>query len=149
MVCLCGRTVLKNQPSLLDSNLVNISYRNWQQFPANGLYNEISAYSTFRSMLISLARPQAAAAVTLLRSSFVGFLDGVELDDDVERDLADLLTSEGALLKPDSVRPYYCMASPLLDGLIRNSLIPLKFPDSPSSVPPLEEWGKAPMFWAF
>lgn len=143
MVCLCGRTVFKNLPSLLDSDLANVSYRSWQQFPADTLYSEISAYNTFGSMLTSLARPQAAAAVTLLRSCFLGFLDEVQLNNNVERDLADFLTSEGVLLKPG--RPhYYCMASPLLDGIIRNTLIPRNFPDSPSSVPPLEDGGKGP-----
>jgi hypothetical protein len=118
MVCLCGHTIFKKLRSLLDSDLTNVSYRNWQQFPANELYNEISAYNTFSSMLVSLARPEAAAAVTLLRSSFVGFLNEVELKNDAERDLADFLTSEGVLLKPDPVQHYYCMASPLLDGII-------------------------------
>jgi hypothetical protein len=144
MVCLCGRTIFKNLRSLLDSDLLNVSYGNWQRFPVNELYNEILAYNTFSSMLISLARPQAAAAVTLLRSSFVGFLDEVQLNDHVEQNLADFLTSEGALWKPDSVRPYYCMASPLLDGFIRTTLIPSQFPDSPSSVPPLEDGGRGP-----
>jgi hypothetical protein len=142
MVCLCGRTVFKNLPLLCDSGSANVSYRNWQQFPDNELYDEISAYNTFSSMLTSLSRPQAATSVTLLRSRFVGFLNEVELKDDVERDLADFLTSEGALLKPDPVRPRYCMASPLLDGFIRNILIPRKFPDSPSSAPPLQDGGK-------
>jgi hypothetical protein len=66
----------------------------------------------------------------------------VELKGGVEQDLADFLTSEGALLKPDPVQHYYRMASPLLDGLIWNTLIPRKFPDSPLSVPPLEDGGK-------
>ena len=142
MVCLCGRTIFKNLLSLCDSGSANVSYRSWQQFPANELNEEISAYNTFGSMLISLAQPQAAAAVALLRSRFVGFLDEVELNDDVERDLADFLTSEGVLLKPNSVRSCYCMASPLLDAFIRNTLIPRQFPHSPSSVPPLEDGGK-------
>jgi hypothetical protein len=103
MVCLCGRTIFKNLPSLLDSDLVNVSYKNWQQFPANELYDEISAYNTFGPMLTSFAQPQATAAVTLLRSYFVGFLDEVDLQDYVEWDLADFLTSEGALFKPDPV----------------------------------------------
>jgi hypothetical protein len=144
MVCLCGCTVFKNLLLLLDSDLTNVSYRNWEQFPANELYKEISAYNTFSSILVSLARPEAAAAVTLLRSSFVGFLDEVELKNDAERDLADFLTSEGVLLKPDPVQHYYCMASPLLDGFIQNTLIPRQFPDSPSSAPPLEDGGKGP-----
>ena len=93
-------------------------------------------------MLTSLAQPQAAAAVALLWSSFVGFLNEVELKDDVEWYLADSLTSKGVLLRPDPVQHYYRMASPLLDGLIRNRLILHIFPDSPSSVPPLEDGGK-------
>jgi hypothetical protein len=142
MVCLCGHTIFKNLLSLLDGDLMNVSYRNWQQFPENELYKEILAYNTFHSMLTSLAQPQAAAAVALLRSSFVGFLDEVELKDDVERYLADSLTSKGVLLRPDPIQHYYCMASPLLDGLIRNRLIPCIFPNSPSLVPPLEDGGK-------
>ena len=141
MVCLCGRTVCEYLSSLLDSDSENVSYRNWQQFLTNNvnLYDEIQAYDTFGFILRSFARPEAAATVTLLRSCFVGFLDEVELKDDVERDLADSMVSIGALLKPDSVRPYYRMASPLLDGLIRCRLIPNKFPDSPSSVLPYED----------
>ena len=141
MVCLCGRTVFKNLRSLLDSDSANVSYQSWQQFPANELYKEISAYNTFGSMVVSLTRPRAGTAVTLLRSSFVGFLDPVELKNDAERDLADFLTSEGALLKPDPVQHYYYMASPLLDGFIRTMVIPRVFPDSPSSIPPLEDDG--------
>jgi len=63
------------------------------------------------------------------------------LKDGVEQDLADFLTSEGALLKPDPVQPYYCMVSPLLDGVIQNTHIPHQFPNSPSLVPPLEDGG--------
>ena len=40
-------------------------------------------------MLTLLAQPQAAASVALLQSSFVVFLNEVELHDDVELDLAD------------------------------------------------------------
>ena len=142
MVCLCGRIVFRNLRSLVGRDLANISYRNWQQFPANELYDEISAYDAFGSMLRSLARLEAAPAVALLRSSFVGFIGEVELKNYAERDLADFLTSEGALLRADAVQPHYCMASPLLDGLIRTTLIPSAFPASPSSALPLQDGEK-------
>jgi len=46
LVCLCGRTVFKNLGLLVDSHSANLSYQNWQQFPADELYNlkEFSAY---------------------------------------------------------------------------------------------------------
>ena len=128
--------------SLVDRDLADLSYQNWQQFPAKELYDEILAYNTFGSMLLLLGRPEATAAVDLLQSCFVGFIGEVELTSFEEWDLADFLTSKGALLKSDSVQPYYCMASPLLDAFIRNTLIPRQFPHSPSSVPPLEDGGK-------
>jgi hypothetical protein len=121
--------------------MMNLSYRNWQLFPANKLYSEISAYNTFNSMITSLNQPIADAAVTLLRSRFVGFLDEVEVNDYTELELADFLTSEGALLKADPTLPRYCMASPLLDVFIRTTLIPRKFPNAPSLCLPLEGGG--------
>ena len=138
MVCLCGRVVFRNLRSLVVRESGNIPYRNWQRIPAGELYEEISAYNTFGSMLRSLARPEALAAVALLRSNFVGFLGEVEVSL-ADQDLADFLTSEGALLRSNTVLPYYSMASPLLDGLIRNRLIPKIFLASPSSVLPLED----------
>jgi len=60
----------------------------------------------------------------------------VDLKDDAEQDLV-------KFLKPGPVRPHYHMASPLVDGLIRNKLIPQLFPDSPSSAPPLRDEGKS------
>lgn len=141
MVCLCGRTIFKNLLSLIDDS-AHLSYRIWQQFPADELYNEISAYNTFGSMLSSLSRPQAKASITLLRSRFAGFLDVVDLKDDAEQALGNFLTSEGVLLKPDPAQPHYYMASPLVDGLIRNKLIPQLFPGSPSSAPPLQDEGR-------
>ena len=61
--------------------------------------------------------------------------------DDVEQDLADFLTSEGVLLRPDPVHHYYCMASPFLDGFIQSTLIPHNFPNSLSLVLLLEDGG--------
>ncbi|KIM39967.1 hypothetical protein M413DRAFT_446873 [Hebeloma cylindrosporum] len=141
MVCLCGRAIFKNLQSLVDGDSI-LSDRSWQRFPAHNLYHAISAYNTFDSMLLSLARSEAAAAVTLLRFKFAGFLGDVTLVNDMDRKLAHLLTSEGVLLKPDSLQHSYCMASALMDGFIRNELIPRLFPNCPASAPPLEAGGK-------
>ncbi|KAM6503752.1 hypothetical protein JOM56_000695 [Amanita muscaria] len=77
-------------------------------------------------------------SLLLLQSHFVGFLEEVELKDQTEEDLANFLTSEGVLLKPDPAKPNYRMASGLVDVLIRTRLIPLKFRDAPSSALPLQ-----------
>ena len=141
MVCLCGRTIFKNLLPLIDHS-ANLSYQIWQQYPANELYEDIAAYNTFGFMLASLCRLEARDSMTLLRSRFVGFLEDVILQNPAEADAANFLTSEGVLLKPDPARPHYHMASPLVDGLIRNKLIPRLFPDSPSSTPPLQDEGE-------
>ena len=87
-------------------------------------------------MVNSLCRPEAEAAVRLLRSNFAGFLDvvPVRLND---CSLADFLTAEGVLLKPDVVGPDYCMASPLIDGSIRTRVIPVKFSNA-RTIPPIQ-----------
>src|ERR1700730_6180689 len=67
MVCLCGRTIFKFLKSLLNDSRT-VPYQNWQQLSTQKLYGEISAYSTFNSMIDSLLRPESHAAVCLLRS---------------------------------------------------------------------------------
>src|SRR5258708_8213459 len=74
----------------------------------------------------SLSRLEAYPFLVLLRTLFAGFLDEVELKDQTE-DLADFLTSEGVLLKPDPAKANYRMASALVDGFLRTRLIPLTF----------------------
>ena len=87
-------------------------------------------------MLEWLKLPIAANAVKLLRSNFVGFLDEVELSDHDDRNLADSLTTEGVLFKKNPVGSIYRMDSPLLDGFIRNNIIPKLFSNSPRMIPP-------------
>jgi hypothetical protein len=57
------------------------------QLPAKWLYNKISAYNTFSSMLDSLSHLEAHTSVTLLQSHFAGFLSEVEFKDKAEQDL--------------------------------------------------------------
>ena len=86
-------------------------------------------------MVNSVCRPEAEAAVRLLRSDFAGFLHVVTVPPK-DRKLADFLTAEGVLLKPDVMRPDYRMASPLIDGLIRTRVIPFVYPNAPT-IPPI------------
>jgi len=141
MVCLCGRTIYRNVQDLVDPQSRTISYYRWQRFPAEQLYGEISLYNTFNSMILSLTRAEYSSSVDLLRSQFAGFLGNVTLTDEKLKMDADTLTSEGVLLKPNPALACYRMASPLVDGLIRNKLIPTRFPNAPSSPPPLQHTG--------
>ena len=141
MVCLCGRTIDQNMETLVDPQSKTISYPSWQRFPAEDLYREISLYGTFRSMIVSLKRAEVSSCVDLLRSHFTGFLGDVTLTDEQEIMDADTLTSEGVLFKPNPAIACYRMASPLVDGLIRNQLIPIIFRDAPSSFLPRQPSG--------
>ena len=137
MVCLCGRTIYKNLQLLLhhSSSLSNTS---WQRFLVKDLYHEVAGYPTFNSLVKSLMKPTTEAALGLFRSHFAGYLGDVELFDEQEVTLADFLTTEGVLLRPDGTKPIYHMASPLLDGYIRTSILPAKFSRTPSIVPPTQ-----------
>ncbi len=120
-----------------------ISYYRWQRFPAERLYDEILLCDAFHSMIRSLscALAEASSSVDLLRSRFAGFLGDVTLTDGKLKEDADNLTSEGVLLRPDPVKACYRMSSPLVDGLIRNQLIPARFPNAPLSPLPLQRTG--------
>jgi hypothetical protein len=134
MVCLCGRFISDRLDSLLEHDLRTLPYRNWESIPVHTLYDEISWYNTFCSMIKLLRLPEARDAVQLLRSRFAGFLDNVILQP-YDEELADFLTAEGVLLRPGAAL-HYRMASPLIDGLIRAQVIPFQFPNAPSAVPP-------------
>ena len=136
MVCLCGRLVSNRLSSLLDQNSNDLPYRKWKSIPVEVLYGEINDYNTFHSIIASLCHPNPQAAVQLLRSRFAGFLGNVNIQFDAE--LADFLTAEGVFLKPDTAVSQYRMASHLIDGLTRTRVIPIQFPNAPSTVPPIQ-----------
>jgi hypothetical protein len=136
MVCLCGRAIQNNTNVLLDHSSRALSFHNWEHFPVEQLYSDIYAYNTFRSIVNSLHDPQANNAAHLLRNHFAGSLDDVFLNTVEEETLADFLTSQGVLLKPDVSQRKYNMASALVNGLIRTRFIPSKFPNAPSTLPP-------------
>jgi len=87
-------------------------------------------------MIDSLCHPDAKPAIQLLRSQFAAFLGNVAIETDVA--LADFLTAEGVLLRPDVTATQYHMASPLIDGLIRTRVIPIQFPNAPSTAHPAQ-----------
>jgi len=70
--------------------------KSWQTYSAIHLHDRAYAYITFRNMIVSLLREEAA--VNLLRSYFVGFLDIVSLIDAQQEQEADFVTAEGVLL---------------------------------------------------
>jgi len=139
MVCLCGNTISQNLSSLQRNGTV--SYQDWIEFPDSRLYEEIAAYNTFRSMVESLHRPDAQAAVRLLRSDFLGYSGDVTLSNYNEQCLADFLTAEGVLVKPDHLSTTYHMTSAFVDGLVRRKIIANLFPNAPKSPPPLDRFG--------
>jgi hypothetical protein len=135
MVCLCGRSI-HDKLQLLLNHYLTLSYENWQRFPITDLYAEISIYPTFRSVRNSLLKPAAEPALRLFRSRFAGYLEDVTISESDE-DLANFLTTEGVLLRPTRERVYR-MASPLLDGYIRTSILPSTFSRTPSIAPPFD-----------
>ncbi len=137
MVCLLGRTVHRNLTLLLNHSLT-LSYTSWQRFPVQDLYHEVASYPTFKSLEVSLLKPTAEPALSFFRSHFAGYLGDVELVERQHETLADFLTAEGVLLRPDDGKPIYHMASPLLDGYIRTSILPAKFSRTPSIAPPTQ-----------
>lgn len=105
------------------------------------LLDQVLVHITFRSLIKWLLNPENTTAVDLLRSRFVGFLDLVTIDE-IEQPLADFLTSEGVLVKPDLGIRQYRVASPLIDGLVRGFVIPTKYPNAPSIPPPALPGGR-------
>lgn len=55
-----------------------------------------------------------------------------------EEVLADFLTAEGVLLRPDPVSRTYRMTSVLADGLLRREVIAYKFWSAPPTEPPFD-----------
>ena len=134
MTCICGKVVSDNLKTLLDHQSKTITYANWHKYPVSNLHDEILAYNTFRSMVKNLKTPGAQAAMRLFRTAFAGFLGEVEVFD-LDEDLADLLTSEGVLSKPDRAFQKYHVTSPLIDSLVRLKVIPSQFPGAPAISP--------------
>lgn len=107
-----------------------VSFHNWQRFSTTRLYDCVASYNTFRRMVENLSEENAQDAVQLYRSLFAGFLGDVDILHQDEA-LADFLTSEGMLLRPDVQQLKYHVASPLIDGLIRMRVIPSLFRNAP------------------
>ena len=136
MVGLCGHTISQNIASLVHCG--TLSYQNWVEFPDMRLYEELSTHNAFGSMIESLNRPSAEDAVRLLRSHFLGYSGDVTLFGYEEQRLADFLTSEGVLFKPERVSPTYHMTSALVDGLLCRTTLVNLFPNAPQITPPLD-----------
>jgi hypothetical protein len=136
MLCLCGRVISDRLKLLLEHDSHTLVYRKWLQTSVQFLYDDIMEHPIFFSMVKRLCLPDAKPAVQLLRSHFAGFLGFVTLSPS-DAMLADFLTTEGVLLRPDLAQTRYCMASPLIDGLIKSRVIPAQFRSAPSIAPPM------------
>jgi hypothetical protein len=117
MVCVCGRAILENLLSLLDTR--NLSFIGWQRFAAFDLACRVEGYMMFRSIIRSLQRDRCKDAVYLLCSRFSGFLSNITVSGQNEAELADFLTAE-VLLKPYMEQSIYRMASPLINNLVQS-----------------------------
>jgi hypothetical protein len=137
MVNLCGCIVNKYHITLVDANSQTLRLDQWLRFPADKFYDEITSYCTFRSMVDSLLSSSGDSALSFFRDFFAGWLEPVEVSRKDE-DLADFLVAEGVLLRPDVAIRQYHVTSPLVDELLRTVVIPKKFPNGPSTPPPIK-----------
>lgn len=137
LVCLCGRTIEEN----LESFVVNqvLSNEAWHAYPAHKLYESVSQYNAFGSMLKTLENLKADPAISLLRRYFLGYLNDARVNDSGE-DSADILTSEGVLVKNHSDPQCYRMSSPLVD-VLRTKLLHILYPIRPPGPLPLRDNG--------
>jgi hypothetical protein len=142
-VCLYGRAMSNFFPNLVDFKTNRLLYQNWVQFSAKKLPDILNAGPiVFKRMIDSLQSQEATSALNLYRTQFAGSFDFVSFDSENNlAKLADFLTSEGVLLRPDSDAQNYRVVSPMTDTLIRKFVIPTKFPGSPPSIPPKTEDG--------
>ena len=93
-------------------------------------------------MVDSLLSEKATSAVDLLRSDFLGFFGDISIYNAEQQKHADFLTAEGVLLKPEIDAATYHMASPFVDSLIRQHVIPKKYPNAPSTPIPKRPEGR-------
>ncbi len=89
-------------------------------------------------MVNSLLSDEAADAVKLLQSHFVGFLGKVSIKDSEKQKQADFLTAEGVLLKLQVTGDSYCMALAYINSFIQWHVIPQKFRNAPSRPIPMQ-----------
>ncbi|KAF9433089.1 hypothetical protein BGZ76_009907 [Entomortierella beljakovae] len=134
MICLCGRAIAQNLQSIVDESTKTLRFQTWQKFSTDNLNEKMLSYHTFRRMVDSLLSESATDAVNLLRFHFIGFLGDVDITHAHQRKLAKFLTAEGVLLSGDGNT--YRMASAFIDSFIRLNVIPLRYPNAPSTLAP-------------
>jgi len=130
MVSLCGGAIAEHLKYFRENGERTVSFKNWQKYSIERLYDQINRCTIFRRMFDSLCDKKARSAVQLYRSHFAGFLEDVEISFEDEA-LADYLTSEGVLLRPVAAEQTYRATSPLIDALLRLRVIPSQFRDKP------------------
>ncbi|KAG0000632.1 hypothetical protein BGZ79_005647 [Entomortierella chlamydospora] len=104
----------------------------------NSLISSMRLYGTFQKLVTDLTEKneKQKSALTLYRSRFLGNPSETEVSiSDVSHHLARYLTALG-VLRPGSEEDRFNTASPLMDSLIRQTIIPDAFPDAPKIKPP-------------
>ncbi|CAI2198243.1 16100_t:CDS:2, partial [Funneliformis geosporum] len=98
----------------------------------NGLLQKsVLDYATFRKIIHILTKDKARKAMQLIRSTFIGFFDLVQIVDNEERNLAKFLTAEGVLIRDEEIKDRFKMSSVLVDDLVRQRVIPKLFKSFP------------------
>ncbi|KAF9992615.1 hypothetical protein BGZ79_002856 [Entomortierella chlamydospora] len=140
LVNICGVAVEEGLPAQTNSKHVDMN--DWGSIQ-NTLVSRMEQYGTFQKLVMDLTEKneKRIAALTLYRNIFLG--STIEMDLPVNppevRDLAEYLTALG-VLRSESVHKF-SIASPLMDSLIRQTVIPTAFPNAPRTEPPIRSDG--------
>src|SRR6185369_14634399 len=135
LVCLCGKAIYVDLIRKLDEKR-RLDFLTWLNFTTSSLQKSVLDYATFRKMVHMLTKDKARKAMQLIRSTFIGFFDLVQIVDNEERNLAEFLTAEGVLIRDEESKDKFKMSSVLVDELIRQRVIPELFKSTPTVVVP-------------
>ncbi|CAG8624979.1 5094_t:CDS:2, partial [Paraglomus occultum] len=141
LVCLCGRAIHRELYPDIDAGTKVLSFETWTNFADKSLQNQITGYATFRKLIDTLTKEKYRDAMNFLRTYFVGnsddFVPVRHLD---HRRLASFLAAQGVLQSSpqDESASAFKMSSPLIDGLIRQVVIPAAYPNCPNLPIPKE-----------
>ncbi|CAI2182686.1 7739_t:CDS:2 [Funneliformis geosporum] len=83
---------------------------------SNSLQKSVLDYATFRKMVYILTKDKARKAMQLIQPTFIEFFDLVQIVD--KRNLAEVLTAEGVLIRDEETKDRFKMSFVLVDKLV-------------------------------
>src|SRR6266542_2341782 len=118
LINLCGHAIEK---------IDHLDYKTWENYKTNDLRIEISNYSTFARIIISLKMDEA---VNLLRTRFLGSFGPEKIIDRNELKSVEFLVAEGVLICIGKAKESstFQMFSPIIDSLIQRCVISELYP---------------------